>query len=832
LNPILPVESVVSQLLMALEDEGVAVLQAPPGAGKTTRVPPAVLQAPWCTGRILLLEPRRIAARAAARRMAFERGERIGQTIGITTRTDRSVGPQTRIEVVTEGILTRRLQRDPALEDTSVVIFDEFHERSLQADLGLALCLQSRSLLRPDLRLLVMSATLDGARVADLMGATGVIRSEGRAHPVTVQAMPPAPDLRRPAAAVTRATLQALSRHPGSVLVFLPGRREIEQVAQQLAAATDPHTLVSPLHGQLSAEAQDAAIRPAPEGKRKVVLATDIAETSLTIEGISVVVDSGLARRPRFDPRNGLTRLETVRISQSNAEQRCGRAGRLGPGTCIRLWSASDAQRMARQAPPEILEADLAPLALTLACWGAEAGELAWMDPPPEAALSQARDLLRQLGALDPAGRSTEHGRAMDALGTHPRLAHMLLKAREMAQVETAALLAALLEERDPLDRAWAGADLRTRIRALAGSGRAAGTIHPGVRKRILDQARRWTQHVGSRTFAESAADPESAGRLLALAYPDRIALRRPGPEPRFLLASGRGAFFPREDDLAEAPCIVAAVLDAGDREAVIHLAAPLDQTLLARDFPNLVRREERVEWDPDSGAVLACSEQRLGALILESRPLREPPQHTVTALLLDAIRKQGVASLPWSSEARKLQTRMTFARAQEGTAWPDPSDSALLEHLEEWLGPWLAGMSRLSHLQRLDLSAVLTQPLEWSQRKRLDELAPSHIGVPSGSRIAIDYSDPEHPVLPVRIQEVFGWSDTPRIGGGKVPLTLHLLSPARRPMQITTDLAGFWERTYPEVKKDLKGRYPKHYWPDDPLQAEARRGTRPRGPS
>jgi ATP-dependent helicase HrpB len=830
LNPHLPVEAALAELLRALELSGVAVLQAPPGAGKTTRVPPALLQAPWCNGRIVLLEPRRIAARAAARRMAWERGERIGQTVGITTRTDRSVGPETRIEVVTEGILTRRLQRDPALEDTSVVIFDEFHERSLQADLGLALCLQSRSLLRPDLRLLVMSATLDGNRVADLIGATAVIRSEGRAHPVTVESMGPAADLRRPAAAVGRATLQALARHPGSVLVFLPGRREIEQVAQQLADAADPHTLVSPLHGQLSAEAQDAAIRPAPEGRRKVVLATDIAETSLTIEGISVVVDSGFARRPRFDPRTGLTRLETVRISQSNAEQRCGRAGRLGPGTCIRLWSEADTERMARRTPPEILEADLAPLALSLACWGAEAEELAWMDPPPEAALSQARDLLRQLGALDPAGRITEHGRAMDALGTHPRLAHMLLRARDISKVETAALLAALLEERDPLDRAWAGTDLRIRIRALVESGPSAQTMHPGVRKRLLDQARRWTRHLGTRTFAESAVDPESAGRLSALAYPDRIALRRPGSEPRFLLANGRGAFFPREDDLAEAPCIVAAVVDAGHREAIIHLAAPLDRHTLPDDFPDLVRRADRVEWDPDSGAVLACREQRLGALILESQPLREPPQARVTALLLDAIRKRGLASLPWSPEARKLQARIAFAHKLEGPSWPDPGDSALLEHLEEWLGPWLTGMSRLSHLQRLDMSAVLAQPLQWSQRRRLDELAPGHIGVPSGSRVAIDYGDPEHPVLPVRIQEVFGWSDTPRIGGGRVPLTLHLLSPARRPMQITTDLAGFWERTYPEVKKDLKGRYPKHYWPDDPLQAEARRGTRPRG--
>ncbi|WP_025367468.1 ATP-dependent helicase HrpB [Thioalkalivibrio paradoxus] len=822
MNTDLPVASVLPAVAAALDDPGIALLQAPPGAGKTTVVPIALLHAPWRRGRILLLEPRRLAARSAARHMAATLGERVGSTVGISTRVERQVGPNTRIEVVTEGILTRRLQRDPALEDVDLVIFDEFHERSLQADLGLALCLQVRDLLRPDLRLLVMSATLDTGDIARLLPTAPVIRSEGRSHPVRIDYRPPTPSPERAADAVAGAVERALATLPGSILVFLPGRREIDRAAQRLEASTGPGIRVAPLHGQLPAEAQDQAIHPAPEGSRKVVLATDIAETSLTIEGIAVVIDSGLARRPRFDPRRGLSRLETVRISRASAIQRCGRAGRLGPGVCIRLWAESDEQRLHAHTPPEILDADLAPLALTLACWGACADELTWLDPPPAPALAQAQELLRQLGAIDASNRPTAHGRAMDALGTHPRLAHMLLAAHERGLGYEAALLAALLEERDPLERALAGSDMRARLSALTARD---ASMTPAARRRLRAQAARWARQLRCQESAQP--DPEAAGPLLALAYPDRVALRRPGPEGRFLLASGRGAFFPREDDLAQAPCIVAAVLDAGQREALIHLAAPLDRSTLPSLLPGLVRSEERVDWDAGAGAVNARIEQRLGALVLDTRPLDGIPPEVATRMLLDAVAARGLESLPWTPDARRLRARMAFARAQHGEAWPDVSDEGLHRILHTWLAPWGTGMSRLSHLRTLDLVAALRGLLDWPQQQRLDRIAPTHLTVPSGSRVAIDYGDPDHPVLAVRIQEVFGWSDTPRIGDGRVPLTLHLLSPARRPVQVTRDLAGFWARTYADVKKDLKGRYPKHAWPDDPLNAQALRGTK-----
>ncbi|MFN2348612.1 MAG: ATP-dependent helicase HrpB [Thioalkalivibrio sp.] len=820
----LPVESCLPALQQALESRGMALLQAPPGAGKTTRVPPALLDAPWCTGRILLLEPRRLAARAAARRMAAERGERPGQTVGLTTRLDRLVGPQTRIEVVTEGILTRRLQRDPSLEGVSAVIFDEFHERSLQADLGLALCLQARELLHPQLRLLVMSATLDTAGVARLMGDAPVITSEGRSYPVDILYQGPAPDPRAPAPAVTAVVAEALARHPGDLLVFLPGQREIQQVARALEGRTDTGTHIRPLYGQLPPEAQDVAITPAPEGQRKVVLATDIAETSLTIEGIRVVVDSGLARRPVFDPRSGLTRLATVRISQASAEQRRGRAGRLGPGVCIRLWNEEATSRMNPHMPPEILEADLAPLALTLASWGAQAGELAWLDAPPAAPLAQGRELLQGLGALDEAFKVTDHGRALEALGTHPRLGHMLLGARDRGLGQTACFLCALLEERDPLPRD-AGSDLRLRLRALT-TGQAG---QRGAFKRIRTQAERWMGRLDIRS--QEPVDPEAAGLLLALAYPDRIALRRPGGEARFLLSGGRGARLMDGDDLGASDCLVAAVLDGAGRDAVIRLAAPLERTDLESRLPELISEHEQVSWDADQGAAVARRERRLGALVLDSRPMDVVPPQAMTGLLLQAIRERGLTCLPWTAQSERLRQRMAFIHrlavtGGESGEWPDVSDTALLDNLEDWLGPWLTGMSRLSHLRRLDLSAALLVLLDWPWRQRLDTLAPERFTVPSGSGIRIDYSEPAAPVLAVRIQEMFGLTQTPMIGGGKVALTLHLLSPAQRPVQVTRDLAGFWARTYGEVKKDLKGRYPKHHWPDDPMQAVAVRGV------
>jgi len=671
----LPVETSLPALQQALADRGMALLQAPPGAGKTTRVPPALLEAPWCTGRILLLEPRRLAARAAARRMAAERGERPGETVGLTTRLDRLIGPHTRIEVITEGVLTRRLQRDPSLEGVSAVIFDEFHERSLQADLGLALCLQARELLHPELRLLVMSATLDTAGVARLMGDAPVITSEGRSYPVDIHYRGPAPEPRAPAPAVTAAVAEALAQHPGDLLVFLPGRREIEQVAQALEGRTDAGTQIRPLFGQLSPEAQDAAITPAPEGQRKVVLATDIAETSLTIEGIRVVVDSGLARRPVFDPRTGLTRLATVRISQASAEQRRGRAGRLGPGVCIRLWIEEATSRMSPHTPPEILEADLAPLALTLACWGAEAGELAWLDAPPAAPLAQGRELLQGLGALDETFKVTDHGRALDALGTHPRLGHMLLGARDRGLGHTACLLAALLEERDPLPRD-AGSDLRLRLRALS----TAQGGHGGALKRIRTQAGRWMGQLDVRS--NEPVEAQAAGLLLALAYPDRIALRRPGGEARFLLSGGRGARLVEGDDLSASDCLVAAVLDGAGRDAVIRLAAPLERADLEARLPELISEREQVSWDQAQGAAVARRERRLGALVLDSRPMDTVPPQAMTALLLQAIRERGLSCLPWTAENQRLQERMAFMQrlavaGGESTEWPEVSDAS-----------------------------------------------------------------------------------------------------------------------------------------------------------
>ncbi len=822
-DPALPVESCLPDLLDALQRRGVAVLQAPPGAGKTTRVPQALMdrtRAGWLAGqRILMLEPRRLAARAAARRIAWHLGETPGQSVGLVTRHERLAGPDTRVEIVTEGILTRRLQRDPALAGTGIVIFDEFHERSLQADLGLALCLHARDLLRPDLRILVMSATLDTTAVSALLHDAPVITSEGRSHPVEIRWSGPAPDLRTMPAAVARTVRETLAKEPGSVLVFLPGRREIEQVARTLASGVDPSTRVCPLYGQLTPEAQDAAILPAPAGERKVVLATDIAETSLTIDGIRVVIDAGLARRPGFDPRTGLTRLDTVRISRDSAEQRCGRAGRLEPGICVRLWSAQAHARLPAHTPAEILAADLAPLALALACWGAGADELAWLDPPPAGALAQAGDLLQGLGALDPAGRPTAHGRALEALGTHPRLGHMLLRGRETGLGRTACLLAALLEERDPMP-ADAGGDLRLRLRVLTGDA-GGRDIHQGAARRIRALAERWCRQLG--IDSGEKVDAEAAGLLLAFAYPDRIALRRADAGGRFLLSGGRGARFPDGEDLAAQECVVAAVLDDSGREAVIRLAAPLDRHRLEQELPGMIRSRDVLAWEEAEQAVVARRERHLGALILSSRPLESVDPQAVTGILLDAIRARGLRCLPWNAESERLRKRLAFVHVLEkGTGWPDVSDESLLANLEHWLGPYLSGMSRLSHLRRLDLGAALQGLLDWPKSRRLDQLAPTHIRVPGGSRLPIDYTDPQAPVLAVRIQEVFGLMETPCIGGGRVPLTLHLLSPARRPVQVTRDLAGFWSRTYAEVKKDLKGRYPKHHWPDDPMAAEA----------
>jgi ATP-dependent helicase HrpB len=822
----LPVAEALPGVAAALADHGAAVLEAPPGAGKTTLTPLALLGASWLEHRlIVMLEPRRLAARAAARRMAAMLRERVGETVGYRTRLDTKVGPGTRIEVVTEGILVRALQADPALEGIGLVVFDEFHERSLDGDLGLALTLEARRALRPDLRLLVMSATLDGAGVADLLGGAPTIASAGRMFPVETRYLekPPADRLEN---GVVDAIETALRRESGSLLVFLPGVREIRRVERRLEDLNLSREIrVTPLYGDLPQPAQDAAIEPAPPGARKVVLATAIAETSLTIDGVRVVIDGGLMRRARFDPRTGMTRLVTQRVSHAAAEQRRGRAGRLEPGVCYRLWPEHEQTLLAPFTPPEILDADLAPLALELARWGAaEPSALSWLDPPPAAAYARARSLLAGLDALDRDGRLTAHGRAMASLGFHPRLAHMMLRAGELGHAALACDVAALLSERDVL-RSSAGArdcDLRHRLELLHEPG-SARQLSPGLAvdrgslERAREQARQWRRQLGVRDQARSRA---AAGILVALAYPDRIAQHRGSKAGSFRLASGSGAVLDPTDPLAAEEFLAVAELDGDPRNARIFLAAPLARAEIAQVFVNRIERIDVVSWDAREEAVLARRQERLEALALRDDPLPDPPPAAIKAALLDGLRELGLDALPWMRDATALRDRVRFVRRIEGRDWPDLSDAALVEGLPEWLGPFLDGVTRRSQLARLDLTAALKAMLSWEQQRRLDALAPTHLVAPSGSRVPIDYGAGDTPVLAVRLQEMLGLGDTPAVAAGQVPLLLHLLSPAGRPLQVTRDLRGFWATSYGSVRAEMRGRYPKHPWPDDPLAA------------
>ena len=831
---LLPIEAALPEIRAKLCNGIALVLQAPPGAGKTTRVPLALLEEPWLAGRaILLLEPRRLAARAAAARMASLLGESAGQTVGYRIRFENQISRQTRIEVLTEGILTRRLQRDPALDGVGLVIFDEFHERSLHADLALALCLDSQRGLREDLRLLVMSATLDGAAVARLLGDAPIVTSEGRAHPVSRHYLPRDPD-GLDLNAVVRAVLAALPRHAGDLLVFLPGGSEIRQVLRRLEAEPACAGLaLVPLYGDLPGDAQQRAIQPDPAGRRKIVLATPIAETSLTIEGISIVVDAGWTRVPRFDPRRGLTRLETVRIAADAAEQRAGRAGRLGPGLCYRLWSEATQNRLRPRRTPEMLDADLAPLALELAQWGVnDPLALAWLDPPPPGALAQARALLTELEALDAQVRITPTGRELAELPTHPRLAHLLRRGAALGQGALAADLAALLEERDLLRGEHSfGCDLTARLDALQAfrrNGARGGLADPAGCVRVEQAARRWRQLLRVGPGPETPAVAETVGLLLALAYPDRVARRREGGADRYLLANGRGARLLAGDPLLGCDWLAVAHLDAGASEGRIWLAAPVAPADLETHLAARVRTVAEVTWDDRQAAVVARQERRLGALILASAPLTNADSESVRQAMLTGIRRLGLDSLPWSDELRDWRSRVLSLRHWfPDDGWPDVSDGWLADHLDEWLAPWQDGITRREHLQRLDLAAALQALLDHRQRARLNELAPTHLPVPSGSHLRLRYAPGEPPVLAVKLQELFGLADTPRIAGGRIAVTLHLLSPAQRPIQVTQDLRGFWERTYAKVKKELKGRYPKHPWPDDPWTATPTRRIR-----
>jgi ATP-dependent helicase HrpB len=839
----LPVSAAIPALRSALREHGSAVLQAPPGAGKSTVVPLALLEEPWLAGRkLLVLEPRRLAARAVAERMAASLGERVGERVGYRMRLDTRVSRATRIEVITEGVLTRRLQHDPALEDTAAVLFDEFHERSLHADLGLALTLESRAALRPDLRIVVMSATLDGDAVATLIGAAPIVTAEGRMFPVETQylrsGLPVLPgDADSPERLTAVAVLRALREESGDVLAFLPGAGEIRRVAATLEASLGADVDLRALYGELTGEAQLAALAPARPGRRRVVLATNIAETSLTIPGVRVVVDSGLVRRASFDPVSGMGRLETRRISRASAEQRQGRAGRTEPGVCYRLWGEGAQRSLAAYTPAEIVEADLAPLALELAVWGAQdAAQLAWLDPPPAAQLASARDLLRWLGALDRGERVTAHGRAMSELPVHPRLAHMLLCSRELRAGALAADIAALLGERDLLRGVGRDADLRTRLDILRGRGAGGEDLDRGV----LDRVRRTAQQLrtqigtagrdGAAARADESADVEP-GDLLALAYPDRIGRRRGEGEGRYALANGRGALFTRPDTVSGSEFIAIAAIDDGAREARIRLAAPLSRAALEALFADEIETRDVVEWDTRSEAVIAKRLRTLGALVLEDRPLRELPAGAAEAAMLAGVASLGLEALPWSAAARSLQQRVAFVRARmpDAADWPDLGDAALAAHPGQWLAPWLGGITRRAHLARLSMSEILGSQLTHEQRVALARLAPTHLTMPTGSTLSVDYTDPASPTVAVRLQEVFGLATTPRIAGGTLPVTFTLLSPARRPVQVTRDLESFWRNAYAHVRKDLRGRYPRHYWPENPLEAQPTRGVKRR---
>jgi ATP-dependent helicase HrpB len=855
----LPIDAALPDLTAALRARSNAVLVAPPGAGKTTRVPLALLDEPWARGgKLILLEPRRLAARAAADRMAQNFGEQVGGIVGLRVRLGSRIGRTTRIEVVTEGVFARMILDDPALTGVAGVLFDEFHERSLDADLGLALALDAQGALREDLRLLVMSATLDGARVASLLGDAPVIRSEGRAFPVETRYLGRDPD-RRIDELVADAVVRALRADPGSLLVFLPGQGEIRPVERLLRERiADPAVDLAPLYGALDRAEQDRAIAPSLPGRRKIVLATSIAETSLTIEGVRVVIDCGLSRVPRYTPDIGLTRLETVRVSRAGADQRRGRAGRTEPGVCYRLWHEAANGALEPYGRPEILSADLSSLLLDCAAWGVtDPASLAFLDPPPRAALTEARALLADLGGLDGDGRLTEIGRQLRALPLPPRLAKMVVAAGNEGRAREAADLAAVLVERglggDAVDvserierfrrdrsrraddmrrlaRGWAEAAASPRVRGKGLAARPQGERSEGEGTwQEAPSPERSPHPVASAPRPLPARGEKSAGALLALAYPDRLAKAR-GRAGEFLLANGRGAILDAHERLAREPFLAIAEITGGGASSRIVAAAPISLAEIEEAAGARITDAEETTFDRDAGALRARAVSRLGALVLSERPRPVPATDEAARLLARGIAGLGIEALPWSKTLAQWRERVLFLRRSEGEEWPDLSDAALQLSVETWLAPHLVGKAGLDDLGADDLAAALRMLLPWSLQRRLETEAPTHLEVPTGSRIPVDYSASEGPVLAVRVQELFGLDTHPSIAGGRVPLILHLLSPAQRPIQITRDLPGFWRGSWAAVKADMRGQYPKHPWPDDPLSAPPTRRAKPRG--
>ena len=815
----LSITEVISEVRTILSRENTLIVNAPPGAGKSTLLPLALMEEPWLQNKkIIMLEPRRLAAKTIAMRMASLLNQEVGESIGYRIRFENRVGNLTKIEVVTEGILTRMLHTDNSLENVGMVIFDEFHERSIYADVALALCREAQQVLRPDLRILIMSATLDMPQLTSLLKARAVV-SQGKQYPVEIKYgtgvdMYLLPEL------AARAVLKATSDHEGDALVFLPGEGEIKKCEEILRKELRGFA-IHPLYGQLPSNKQYVAIMPSRDGKRKVVLATSIAETSLTIEGIRIVVDCGYTRVSRFDPNSALSRLETVMISKDSADQRAGRAGRLSPGVCYRLWTKATHAQLADNRTPEILESDLASLVLDMAQWGiTDANQLTWLTPPPKGAVAQASELLHQLDALEN-GRITPHGKKIHSLPCHPRIAHMLVLAEEQGSLPLATDIAAILEERDPLPKE-AGIDINLRIEALRQYRNENGSAQRMSRIEKVAESYRKLFKVNPEN---GSFDPYETGVLLAYAYPERIACARPGNNAQFQLANGKLAMAGHRDDLAHEPWLSVAHIDARDGMGKIFMAAPLNP----KDLAPLVKEKEVIVWDTRKGGLVASRDLRIGNIILQSKPISSPDEKHLIKAITNAIKQEGERLLNFNDQVVQWQNRVLSLRQwRPDDDWTDVSTQTLLQSNENWLAPYLQSVKKPEDLKKLDLADILHSSLDWEKQKALDRLAPTGISVPSGSTIRLHYPAPgESPVLAVRLQEVFGLADTPKINEGRTGVVLHLLSPGYKPVQITSDLKSFWNNAYFEVRKDLKRRYPKHSWPDDPWTAEAVRGVK-----
>lgn len=816
--PVFPIHDVLPEVMKRMEEHNTLILHAPPGAGKSTILPLHFLGQSWLEKKkILMLEPRRLAASSIAHRMAGLLGEQVGDRVGYRIRFDTRISAKTKVEVITEGILSRLIQQDNELADIGLIIFDEFHERSIHSDLGLALCREIQQVLRPDLRILIMSATLDTDSLSTLLSAP-VVSSPGRQYPVNIIYLGGTDPYLLPELC-TQATRRALNETQGDILVFLPGKAEILKTAEMLKRA-HPTLAVYPLYGQLPHGKQQAALLPHPAGKRKVVLATSIAETSLTIEGVQVVIDTGYTRSSRFDPKSGLTRLVTLPVTKDAADQRAGRAGRLGPGTCYRLWTTATQLNLLAFRTPEILETDLTALVLELTKWGTTAIQsLTWITPPPKAAIHQAFETLEAIGALE-AGRITAHGKAVHALPCHPRIAHMLLKGVDTKLVELATDVAAVLEEKDPLDQA-SSLDLTLRVEFLR-RYRRDNMNHKAVEK--IEKVAAVYRKLLQVSQENVPVDPYAVGLLLAYAYPERIASSRPGNQAQFQLANGKIAAMDRKDDLSHQPWLAIAQLDDREKLGKIFSAAPLNP----KDLKPMVKQRKKISWDSKKGGIIAIEEWRIGQIVLHSTPMKNPDKATLKAEVLRAVKDEGQHLLNFSPDVISWQNRVNFVRQNNPEeVWPDVSTPTLLQRSEDWLSMYLDQVRTVEDLRKIDLLSVLESTFSYEMGNRLNQLAPSYLEVPSGSKIPIQYQDSGPPILAARLQELFGLLETPKINTGKTPVLIHLLSPGFKPVQVTTDLRSFWSSTYHEVKKELKRRYPKHYWPEDPFVATAVSGVR-----